>query len=50
MSTKSLVSFNTTKGRRRPGLPDDIFLDQKSQFGKTLEGLAMEGVVIFYGH
>jgi hypothetical protein len=30
-------------------LPDGIFSNQKSQFGKILEGLAMEGVGIFYG-
>jgi hypothetical protein len=28
-------------------LPDGIFSDQKSQFGKILEGLAMEDVGIF---
>jgi hypothetical protein len=32
------------------GLPDGIFSNQKSQFGKILEGLAMEDVVIFHGH
>jgi hypothetical protein len=32
------------------GLPDGIFSNQKSQFGQTLEGLAMEDVGIFYGH
>jgi hypothetical protein len=33
-----------------PGLPDDIFSNQTSQFGLILEGLAMEDVDIFYGH
>jgi hypothetical protein len=31
-------------------LPDDVFSNQKYQFGKILEGLAMEDVGIFYGH
>jgi hypothetical protein len=35
---------------REPGLPDGIFSDKKSQFGKILEGLRMENVGIFYGH
>jgi hypothetical protein len=29
----------------RPRLPDDLFLDQKSQFGYILEGLGMENVI-----
>jgi hypothetical protein len=32
------------------GLPDGIFLNQKSKFGKILEGFAMEDVGVFYGH
>jgi hypothetical protein len=32
------------------GLPDGLFSNQKSKFGKILEGLAMEDVGIFYGH
>jgi hypothetical protein len=32
----------------RAGLPDGKFSDQKSQFGKILEGLVMEDVGIFY--
>jgi hypothetical protein len=32
-----------------PLLPDGIFSNQKSQFGKILEGLRMENVGIFYG-
>jgi hypothetical protein len=32
------------------GLPDGIISNQKSKFGKILEGLAVEDVVIFYGH
>jgi hypothetical protein len=31
-------------------LPDGLFSKQKSQFGKVLEGLAMEDVGIFCGH
>jgi hypothetical protein len=37
----------------RTGLPDGLFSNQKSQFGKILEGLILENVVpfgIFYGH
>jgi hypothetical protein len=33
-----------------PVLPDGLFLKQKSQFGKILEGLRLENVNIFYGH
>jgi hypothetical protein len=33
-----------------PGLPDGIFPNQKSQFGQTLEGLAMEDVGIINEH
>jgi hypothetical protein len=32
------------------GLPDGIFSDLKSQFGKILEGHAIEDVGIFYEH
>jgi hypothetical protein len=31
-------------------LPDGLFSDQKSQFGRRLDGLAMEYVCVFYGH
>jgi hypothetical protein len=31
-------------------LPDGLFSNQKSQFGKILEGLRLENVYIFYGH
>jgi hypothetical protein len=31
------------------GLPDGFFFYQKSQFGKILEGLALEDVGTFYG-
>jgi hypothetical protein len=34
----------------RAGLPDGMFSNQNSQFGKILEGLAMEDVSIFCGH
>jgi hypothetical protein len=47
-------SINKNKIRqqkgRRPGLPDGVFSNQKSQFGYTLEGLELEKVGIFYGH
>jgi hypothetical protein len=33
-----------------PGLPDGLFSNPKSQFGKILEGLRLENVDIFYGH
>jgi hypothetical protein len=32
------------------GLPDDLFSNQKSQFGKILEGLRLENVDLFYGY
>jgi hypothetical protein len=32
------------------GLPDVFFSNQKSQFGKILDGLGWENVEIFYGH
>jgi hypothetical protein len=32
------------------GLPDGLFSNQKSQFGKILDGLAMENLVIFCDH
>jgi hypothetical protein len=38
------------KVRSTAGLPDGKFSNQKSKFGKILEGLVMEDVVIFYGH
>jgi hypothetical protein len=31
-------------------LPDGVFSNQKSQFGKILEGLRMETVGVFYSH
>jgi hypothetical protein len=33
-----------------PGLLDGICLNQKSQFGYSLAGLAIEDVGLFYGH
>jgi hypothetical protein len=33
-----------------PGLPDGLFLNQKSKFGDILEGLGMENVVKLYDH
>jgi hypothetical protein len=34
----------------KSGMPDGLFSNQKSQFGKILEGPAMQNVVIFYVH
>jgi hypothetical protein len=31
-------------------LPDGLFSNQKSQFGKILEGLGMENAGVLYGH
>jgi hypothetical protein len=31
-------------------LPDGLFSNQKSQFGKIFQGLGYENVEIFYGH
>jgi hypothetical protein len=33
-----------------PGLPDGLFSNQKSQFGKILEDLARKNIGIFYDH
>jgi hypothetical protein len=33
-----------------PRLPDGLFSNQKSEFGKILEGLAMENLGMFYDH
>jgi hypothetical protein len=35
---------------QQTGLPDGFFANQKSQFGKKLQGLRLENVDIFYGH
>jgi hypothetical protein len=32
------------------GLPDGLFSNQKSQFGKNSQGLRLENIDIFYGH
>jgi hypothetical protein len=37
----------TTGGPSHAGLPDGLFSNQKSQFGKILEGLKLENVDIF---
>jgi hypothetical protein len=34
----------------KAGLPDGLFSNQKSKFGKMFEGLRLENVDIFYGH
>jgi hypothetical protein len=36
--------------QEEPGLPDGVFSNQNSRFGKILEGLAMEVVGKFYSH
>jgi hypothetical protein len=35
---------------QQPGLPDGLFLNQKSKFGSNLEGLEMDNIGTFYGH
>jgi hypothetical protein len=45
--TKTQLSNPTIK-HSAAGLPDGMFSIQKYQFGKILEGLAMEDVGIFY--
>jgi hypothetical protein len=35
---------------RWPGLPDGLFSNQRSQFGKNFQGLGLENFDIFYGH
>jgi hypothetical protein len=32
------------------GLPDGLFWNQKSQFGKKIQDLGLENVDIFHGH
>jgi metabotropic glutamate receptor 6/7/8 len=44
------VAVSLKISRCRPGLPDGILSNQKSQFGKIWEGLGMEKVGIFHGH
>jgi hypothetical protein len=48
-SRSTLLSFFLSAAAAA-GLPDGLFSNQKSKFGKNLEGLAMEHVGIFYGH
>jgi hypothetical protein len=43
---KTILLYKET----RSGLPDGLFSNQNSKFGKILEGLAVEDVGIFYGH
>jgi hypothetical protein len=47
-----VIIFSTTKGRRKKieskaVLPDGLFSNQKSQFGKFFQGLRLENVDIF---
>jgi hypothetical protein len=41
---------SATFRRRRAGLSDGLFSNQKYQFGSILEGLKMENGYIFHGH
>jgi hypothetical protein len=54
MQRKALSESDRKRCRRnvwcQPGLPDGLFLNQKSWFGKILEGLRWEKVAIFFGH
>jgi hypothetical protein len=34
----------------KTGVPDGLFSNQKSRFGKILEGLRLKIVDVFYGH
>jgi hypothetical protein len=45
-----LTGSGKKEGWNRAVLPDGFFSNQKTQFVKTLEGLAMEDVGIFYVH
>jgi hypothetical protein len=47
---ESLASISRRSIPLNSGLPDGIFTNQNPNLGKFLEGLAMEDVVIFYGH
>jgi hypothetical protein len=46
----SRETFSNIFSRRKAGLPDGLFSNQKSQFGKILEDLARENLGIFYDH
>jgi hypothetical protein len=45
-----VFSFNEPHWHPMAGLPDGIFLNQKTKFGKILGGLAMKVVGIFYSN
>jgi hypothetical protein len=47
---KSVNGANKTYSQPSPGLPDGLFSNQKSQFGKNFEGNGIENVVTFYDH
>jgi hypothetical protein len=49
-STIQLAADQVFLSTSRPGLPDGLFWNQKSQFGKILEGISMENLGIFYDH
>jgi hypothetical protein len=48
--TKAIPIYKNELWACRPGLPDGLFSNQRSQSGKILEVLAMEESGIFYGH
>jgi hypothetical protein len=48
--TKKIHKITSVRLSFPAGLPDGLFSNQKSKFGKILEGFAMEDVGIFYGH
>jgi hypothetical protein len=48
--SSSRVFFPPGQDSLFSGLPDVVFSNQKSQFGKILEDLRLENADIFYGH
>jgi hypothetical protein len=46
----SRETFSNIFSHRKAGLPDGLFSNQKSQFGKILEDLERENLGIFYDH
>jgi hypothetical protein len=47
---KSQLANDDLHYRCPSGFPDGLFSNQKSQFGKILEGLRLENIYIYYGH
>jgi hypothetical protein len=46
----AIAVYASTYAGLSSGLPDGLFSNQKSQFGKIFQGLGLENVDIFYGH